>query len=214
MRLDPRCSLRLAVIGCAASIACAGQPPERIARPVAENIAKPIAASTTLPPRPKSAESDSQAFSDPTFAYSMHLPRDWRPVTNLAEGKVVRLSMVTPAGDRFIVTVDRLPERVTRASKFEEVGEQYVTPIVERFMRVFKLMDGARKTDDRSKADSLRFWEGTSTFGPEVGPTMLLSLHAIRFDSDVMVNLVYVSTHNSTDDVQAVDRIMDSLSFE
>jgi len=187
MHLASCCALALALAGSAISITHAEPAPQR---------------------------TDGQAFSDPTYAYSLRLPRDWEPVANLAQGKVIRLSVVTPARNRFIATIDSLDRRVTRASRFETIAETYVDPIVMRFLRVFKLMDGPRKVDDHSKPDSMRFWQGTSAFGEETGPAMLLSLHAVRFGSNVMVNLVYMSTHSSKEEVQAVDRIMDSLTFD
>jgi hypothetical protein len=198
MHLFSRCLVPFIVASCALPIACGEPAPERSATPVPS--ASPASAPPPEAPPPSAATPtpDGQAFSDATYGYSLRLPGDWEPVTNLAAGKVIRLSVVTPAHNRFIATIDALDQPVTRASKFETVGETYVDPIVMRLLRVFKLPDGARQTDDHSKPDSMRFWQGTSTIGETTGPAMLLSLHAIRFDSDVMVNLVYMSTHSST----------------
>jgi hypothetical protein len=59
----------------------------------------------------------------------------------------------------------------------------------------------------------MRLWQGTSALHASIAPAMLISLHAIRYGSDFMVNIVYVSGEDSKEEVVAVDAVMNSLSF-
>jgi hypothetical protein len=60
---------------------------------------------------------------------------------------------------------------------------------------------------------SMRFWQGTSGLHAGVVPAMLISLDAIVYGSNCMVNVVYASGRDPLEEVRAVDTIMKSLAF-
>jgi hypothetical protein len=107
-----------------------------------------------------------------------------------------------------------LPKAVRGRSEFETIGANQVDGIVEHFLDSFGIAPVlAEQKEDRSDAASLRFWQGTSAMRASVGPTAVLSLHAVRFGSNVLVSIFYVTSDNSVPDVRAVDAVMASLDF-
>src|SRR4051812_35665706 len=58
----------------------------------------------------------------------------------------------------------------------------------------------------------MRFWQGTSGLHESMAPTAVLSSHTIRYGSNLMVNIVYVSGNDSTQEVRSADALMNSAS--
>src|SRR5262245_21447804 len=167
------------------------------------------------PPQPSiSSAPDTRMFTDPVYSYSVRVPSDWRiNPEEIDKKRNQRLSLVTPQKNIFLVSIDRLPEAVTSQSEFETIGQSYLDPIIERYVKAVSLLEGPRNTEDKSDQNSMRFWQGTSTL-----QAALISLHAVPFGSDVMVNLVYVcyspQGQETLDEVKALDNVMASLSFD
>ena len=135
MRVSGHCSMWLVVVSCAVSSGWTRQ-------------------SAVKPPP------EMRTFTDPDYAYSLRVPRAWR--TNLADanaGRSYHLSLVTPQQNRFFVTVLRLPIFVTRRTPVETVGQTYVDPMLQHYLKSFGLRSGIRKTDDQSDAQSMRLWQ-------------------------------------------------------
>jgi hypothetical protein len=159
--------------------------------------------------------SSTKDFADPVYAYSIRLPVSWKPYSRASRGEPPqRLSLSTPNNNTFIVSVYRLPQTVTSLSEFETIGRDYVDPIVTAYRTSFDVTTfWGDKKENQSVPESMRFWQGTSGIDVYARPTMILSLHAIRYGSDLMVNVVYISGNDSTEEVAAVDAAMNSLSF-
>ena len=157
----------------------------------------------------------AQRFVDPIYHYSLEFPRTWKtePPDAAAE-RTRRVSLLTPHLDRVEVFVSVLPITVKRGASLQTIGEQYVNPVIERYRKGFRLLSGLSDTADHSDGASMRLWQGTSTLHESGAPAMLLSLHAIKYGSSTMVNVVYVSVHQSQEEVREVDRVMDSLAFD
>jgi hypothetical protein len=158
---------------------------------------------------------NTQEFTDPTYGYSIRIPASWKSYRRDAPGEPQqRLSLVTPNRNVLIVSVYRLPRPVKGQVDFEYVGSSHVDAIVKTYRSSHGLTEVVgEKKDNQSDSRSLRFWQGTSAFHESMAPAMLISLHTVSFGSDVMVNIVYVSGNDSTEEVKAVDALMNSLSF-
>ena len=128
----------------------------------------------------------------------------------------------TPNKGILIVSVYRLPHAVTRSSDFELIGNKYVDSVVNAYLKAFDItIPLGDKKENKSDAQSMRFWQGTSALHASFAPAMVLSLHAIKYGSDFMVNVVYINGSSLDSiregpikqEVRAVDALMDSLSF-
>jgi hypothetical protein len=159
--------------------------------------------------------SQTKEFTDPAFAYSIRFRAAWQSHSRTsAEEPLQRLSLSTPNSNIFIVSAYRLPQTVTSHSEFETIGRDYVDAIVNAYRKSFDLTSFMfDKKEDQSDRVSMRLWQGSSCIDVYSRPAMLLSLHAIRYGSDLMVNVVYVSGHDSLEEVRDVDAAMKSLSF-
>jgi hypothetical protein len=159
-------------------------------------------------------ESTTLAFTDSRYGYSLRIPTVWKPSDRTVKTEALqRLMLYTPNKNTLIVSVYRLPGAVTRSSDFELIGNTYVDSVVSAYLKAFDItMPVREKKVNKSDAQSMRFWQGTSALHV-VALAMVLSLHAIKYGSDVMVNIVYISGNNSRQEVRAVDALMDSLSF-
>jgi hypothetical protein len=161
-------------------------------------------------------ESTTRAFTDPRYGYSLQIPAAWKPSDRTLKTEALqRLMLDTPNKNTLIVSVYRLPRAVTRSSDFELIGNKYVDSVVSAYLKSFDITMplGGEKKENKSDVQSMRFWQGTSALHASFAPAMVLSLHAIKYGSDVMVNVVYISGHDSRQEVRAVDALMDSLSF-
>jgi hypothetical protein len=149
-------------------------------------------------------------FTDPIYGYSIRYPTASKPylrTTSKAEPPA-RLTLCTLNKSMLIVSVYRLPQSVTSHSEFELIGRDHVESVVDAYLKSFNLTNLGDKKEGHSDLRSMRFWQGTSA-----GIGILISLHAIRYGSDFMVNIVYVSGDRSKEEVVAVDAVMNSLSF-
>src|SRR5215472_3293223 len=123
-----------------------------------------------------------------------------------------------PAGKagtkEFTDPVYRLPRSVANHSEFERIAQSYVDPVVAAYLKSFEITKilGEQK-EDQSDRQSMKFWQGTSALHASVSPAVVLSSHTIRYGSNLMVNIVYVSGNDSTAEVKSVDALMNSLSF-
>jgi hypothetical protein len=157
----------------------------------------------------------TQAFTDSTYGYSIQVPTEWKRHQRTAPAEPpARLVLSTPTNSLLIVSIQRLPQSVTGPSEFESVGQNHVDPVVNAYRTSFGLTRvlGEQK-DNQSDSSSLRFWQGTSAIHESMAPGMLISLHAISFGSDFLVNIVYASGTQSADELRAVDAMMRSLAF-
>jgi hypothetical protein len=157
----------------------------------------------------------TKKFTDTTYGYSVRLPIAWMAGAGTSEAESSeRLSMSTPNNNRFIISVYRLPQAVASQSEFEPIGQQHVDPVVSAYVDAFSIVTiMGEKKENKSDQVSMRFWQGTSGIDVYSRPAALLSLHAIRYGSDLMVNIVYLSYNTSLEEVREVDALMDSLSF-
>jgi len=103
---------------------------------------------------------------------------------------------------------------VANHSEFERIAQSYVDPVVAAYLKSFEITKilGEQK-EDQSDRQSMKFWQGTSALHASVSPAVVLSSHTIRYGSNLMVNIVYVSGNDSTAEVKSVDALMNSLSF-
>jgi len=153
-------------------------------------------------------------FTDAQYGYSLRVPPTWKPYTAQHPPQTTgRLSLATPTKSSLLVSVSRLPRRITRTSDLAVVGASYVDPVVKAYFKLFDLVSLADQKDDWSDAGSMRLWQGTSATHSGLPGAVLLSLHAIRYGSDTMINIVYVSGANSADEARQVDAAMKSLTF-
>jgi len=158
----------------------------------------------------------TKEFTDPVYGYSVRLPADWKPYprTSSKGEPAVRLSLATPRKNTLLISVCRLPRSVRNHSEFEEIAKSYVDPVVAAYLKSFEITKilGDKK-EDQSDRQSMRFWQGTSALHASIAPAMLISSHTVRYGSNLMVNVVYVSGDDSIDEIKAVDAVMSSLSF-
>jgi hypothetical protein len=155
-------------------------------------------------------------FSDPSYGYSLSIPTAWRPYQRaLASGPPARLSLCTPNNNTLLVSVQLLPRPVADEAEFESVGRDHVDALVKTYLNSFNIpiIFGSKK-ENHSDHRSMRFWQGTSGLYNGVAPAMLISLHAISYRSNCMVNVVYASGRDSLEEVRTVDAIMKSLTFK
>ena len=153
-------------------------------------------------------------FTDAQYGYSLRVPPSWKPFTVQQPPQTTgRLSVVTPTKSSLLVSVSKLPRRITRTTDLALVGNTYVDPVVKSYFKLFDLVSISDQKDDWSDAGSMRLWQGTSATHAGLPGAVLLSLHAIRYGSDTMINVVYVSGANSVDEVRQVDAAMKSLTF-
>lgn len=152
---------------------------------------------------------DMIAFTDPTYGYSVRVPRDWKPMPRSGDESAPRLTLTSPSKAVLFISVNRLAKAVRGRSEFEAIGESVVDPLVAHMLKTFRATDGGvRKKKDISDAQSLRFWEGTSTLS-----LVMLSLHAVRIGTDSLVNIVYVSRGAPPGEGRIVDAVLASLRF-
>lgn len=156
----------------------------------------------------------TRVFRDPVYGYSVSLPAGWKPYPRTASpGEPPnRLTLITPGKGILIVSVKRLPQPVTRHSEFEGIGQTHVNRVLDAYLKALNVTSLGDQKDDKSDATSMRFWQGTSGLRAS-SPAMVLSLHAIPYGSAFMVNIVYVGSGNSKEEIRAVDALMSSLSF-
>src|SRR3954466_13579986 len=133
-------------------------------------------------------------FTDTQYGYSIRVPRGWTPYTGQHPPQTVaRLALVTPLHSSVLVSVSRLPRPITRSTDVATVGDSFVDPLINAYFKVFGLKSVADSKDDWSNADSMRLWQGTSATRSGIPGAVLLSMHAIRYGSTAMINVVYVS---------------------
>jgi hypothetical protein len=172
-------------------------------------------AQTSAQPLRSGQASTTRPFADARYGYSLRLPADWKPYERtFTMESIQRLILSTPNKNTLIVSVYHLPRVVTKSSEFEQIGNGHVDAVVNAYLKAFDITTtlGEQK-ENKSDAESMRFWQGTSALLASAAPALVLSLHAIKYGSDVMVNVVYVSGQVSEQEVKAVDALMDSLSF-
>ena len=159
---------------------------------------------------PENNSQSMRQLTDSVYGYSLRVPTGWVPHQRTADGEPLqRQCFLTPNQNLIIVSVSRLPQAVRHDSEFERVGNRHVDPVVAAYLRSLKLPKAmGQQKAKHSDVQSMRFWQGTSTL---VG--MVISLHAIRYGSTVMVNVVYVAGRSVAEEVRAVDDVMASLSF-
>jgi hypothetical protein len=154
----------------------------------------------------------TQHFYDPVFGYTVRFPAAWHAnQVGPSADKLLRLSLQTPNQGLIVLSVSRLPRRVTEGANFITVASDYVDPIVKSYLEWFKITSvlGSQKRD-RSNATAMVFWQGTSALGG-----VMVSQHTIRFGTDFMVNIFYTSADKPQlkDELQAIESVMASLSF-
>lgn len=184
---------------------------------VASSCVLAVAAATSMA-RAQTASPPSRflapPFTDAQYGYSLRVPPAWKPFAGQQPAQTTaRLSVATPTKSSLLVSVTRLPRRITKATDLAVVGNTYVDPVLKAYFKLFDLVSLADQKDDWSDADSMRLWQGTSATHAGIPGTMLLSLHAIRYGSDTMINIVYVSGSDSAAEVRQVDAAMKSLAF-
>jgi hypothetical protein len=158
--------------------------------------------------------SETEEFADPLYGYSVQIPAAWTPQRAASPDAGQRLWVSTPNNSVLMISVERLPRAIAGPADFEPVGQDYVDPIVERCRQSFGLTRvlGEQKRND-SDSRSLRFWQGTSVLDESMASAMFISLHAVPFGSDLMVNIFYATGGESVDEVRAVDALMSSLAL-
>jgi hypothetical protein len=159
--------------------------------------------------------SEVYKFSEPTYGYSLSIPTAWKPYQRaIVSEPPASLAVRTPNDNTLVVSVKLLPRPVTAKAEFEAIGRDFVDAVVKTYQDSFNITRilGIKK-DNLSDDRSMRFWHGTSGLKDGVAPAMLLSLHAILYKSNCMVNVVYASPGDSLEEVRAVDAIMKSLTF-
>ena len=159
--------------------------------------------------------SDTDTFTDPIYDYSVRVPRGWKPLTGKTRSdSPQRIALWSPNKNLLIIAVNRLPRPVRGRPEFEAIGQGPVDEIVKGYLGSFGVTAVlGEKKEDHSDDESLRFWQGTSGVRTDNVPVMVLSLHAVRIGSGVLVSIVFVSTTNSSSDVRAVDAVMRSLTL-
>lgn len=158
----------------------------------------------------------TKTFTDPVHGYSVQVPASWKPSLrrSMTGEPSKRISLLTPQKNILIVSVSRLTSPVRSRSQFEVVGRKYVDPVVRTYLKAFNMTALGDQKEDKSDDRTMRLWQGTSGIHTSGAPAMLISQHAIRYRTDVMVNIVYFAGGmGSREEVAAVDRIMNSLLF-
>ena len=177
----------------------------------------PLSLSNALAQRSEPAgQIGTKEFTDPVYGYSLLLPAEWKPYPRgSSKGEPpVRLCLSTARKNTLIVSVSRLPRSVTNHSEFDRIAQSYVEPVVAAYLKSFAITKIlAEEKEDQSDRKSMRFWQGTSGLHASVAPAILLSSHSIRYGSNLVVNIIYVSGNDSVEEVKSVDALMKSLSF-
>jgi hypothetical protein len=173
------------------------------------NLAEP-----STPHNQLAQPTDTKEFADVAYGYSIRFPSAWKPYPRASKAEPPqRLCLFTPNKSTFIISVSQLPRSVTSHSEFEQIGHDYVDSVVNTYLKSFDITFLREQKGDHSDQQSMKFWQGTSGTHASLALAMLISLHAIRYGSHFMINILYVSGHNSKEEVIAVDAVMNSLSF-
>jgi hypothetical protein len=198
----------------ATSLGCSQRPTDTPSDQASSAKPSAIAESATAKTEPPG--SDTQEFTDAAYGYSVHVPKEWKRLTSAAaDDPAQRVAFVTPLKSSVIVSIHRLPQAVTQQSTFESIAEEQVDPIVSQYRQAYALTTivGEDK-QDRSDGSSMRFWQGTSALHEGVGPTALISLHAVKYGSPTMINILYVhSGEGAENEMRTLDSFMNTLSF-
>jgi hypothetical protein len=159
--------------------------------------------------------SDTEEFTDTAYGYSVHVPRSWERLAITDSQPDQRVAFVTPLKSSVIVSIKRLERPVTKQSKFESIAEEQVDPIIDAYRQAYDLTTifGEDK-QDRSDDVSMRFWQGTSASRRGDGPIALISLHAIKYGSTTMINIVYTHGGGGGEmEIDTLDSFMNTLAF-
>jgi len=159
----------------------------------------------------------TESFTDAALGYSIRYPATWkRESTESAPGPGVRLFLATPQRNYMVVSVYPMPTRVKRYSSasFERIGNDDVNKVLEVYKRLLKFEQILREQhEDRSNDQSMVFWQGTSALNPVGNGWALVSQHVVRYDSDVMINMIFIGGKNVEKDGADMDRVMSSFSL-
>jgi hypothetical protein len=160
-------------------------------------------------PRPVT---DSRQFADPQYRYSIRVPVSWIPYRRQdGPEPPSRLALYTPGKNVFTVSVSHLPRAVMRYSRaeFERIAQAHVDPVISAYLSSIGLTPAGRQTNDQSDAGSMRFWQGTSAI-----QGILVSTHAIPYESAFMINIVYYGGHGLKDEIKEFDAAVRSLVID
>jgi hypothetical protein len=165
----------------------------------------------------RAAEPLTQVFTDPSLGFTVKYPATWKPQPlETALGPAVRLALASPRRGRLMVTIYPLPSRVQRYSgtTFERVAHDHVDTVVSIYKTLLKFKTILREQpEDHSTGDAMIFWQGTSALDASQKDWALVTQHVIPYGSDVMVNLIYVGSKDTSGDGAAMDAIMNSVAF-
>ena len=98
--------------------------------------------------------------------------------------------------------------RYSRA-EFERIAQAHVDPVISAYLSSIGLTPAGRQTNDQSDAGSMRFWQGTSAI-----QGILVSTHAIPYESAFMINIVYYGGHGLKDEIKEFDAAVRSLVID
>jgi hypothetical protein len=181
-----------------------------------------VAIGASAQPRAQGARPATELFTDAANGYSIRYPVTWkREPTASAPGPGVTLFLSTSYRNQMVVSIFPLPTRVMRYSSalYEKIGHDHVDTVVSIYRRLLRLTKILRvQTEDKSDDRSMIFWQGTSAFDDRLNDWALVSEHVIPYDSDVMINMIFMGSEmlsgdNVEKDGADVDWVMNSLSF-
>jgi hypothetical protein len=165
----------------------------------------------------RSAEPLTQLFTDSSLGFTVTYPAPWKPQPLAkALGPGVRLALTSPRGGRLLVSLYPLPSRVQRYSSqtFTRIGHDHVDTVLSGYRTLLKLKTILREQpEDHSTDQAMVFWQGTSALDGSMKDWAIVSQHVILYGSDVMLNLIYIGSTDTSDDATTMDAIMNSLRF-
>lgn len=165
----------------------------------------------------RNRDDNTQIFTDERLGYSIHYPRTWkRAATASAPGPAVRLFLVTPHRNRFIVSIYPLPAPLERYSKptLEQIGHDHVDTILSGYMGKLRFKKILRhQAEDHSDDRAMIFWQGTSALDDNMKGWAMVSTHVIRYGSNFIVNMVFLGETEVEKDGKSMDEVMGSISF-
>lgn len=157
---------------------------------------------------------DTQIFNDEKYGYSVRYPTTWKAQRGNTDA--VRLMLNTPTGNLFFVGIQHLEQPVTRytTTTWEQIFSKGANLAIDKYFNSLNIKQIIRQEKyDKSDDKSMKVWQGTSAFSEAAKLWAIVSLHAVPYGSNIMVNIAYFGEKDVEKDGKQLDAFMDSLVF-
>ena len=157
---------------------------------------------------------DTQIFTDEKYGYSVRYPSTWK--AQHGDIDAVRFMLNTPNGNLLSVGIQHLERPVTRYTTaiWEQIFLKGANRAIDKYFNLFQLKQILRQEkENRSDDKSMKFWHAMSALSEPVKLWAIVSLHAVPYGSNVMVDIAFFGEQNVEKDGEQVTAIMNSLTF-